>query len=242
MKVIKVKNYEELSELASNILVDVVMNKPDAILGLATGSTPLGLYKNLIKKYEKGEVSFKNVKSFNLDEYCELPQDHPESYYSFMFRNLFNHIDIKAENINLPSSVGDDLDKLSKEYNDKLKANTIDLQILGIGGNGHIGFNEPGTSFNQETFVVELAEKTRQDNARFFNSIDEVPHHAITMGIKNILDAKQILLLASGSGKQEAVKKLVEGPLTESFPASILKKHGNVIVIIDEEASLLLSK
>lgn len=242
MKVIKVKNYEELSATASEVIAELMKEKNDAILGLATGSTPIGLYKNLIKKYENKEISFQNIRSYNLDEYCELPREHKESYYTFMHRNLFDHVDMKEENINIPSSVGSDLNKLAKEYNDKLNSVKVDLQVLGIGGNGHIGFNEPGTSFDQETFIVELAEKTRQDNARFFNSIDEVPHHAITMGIKNIMNAKQILLLASGAGKQEAVKNLIEGPITEKFPASVLKKHGNVIVIIDEEAGKLLTK
>ncbi len=242
MKVIKVKDYDELSKLASDMIVELVNRKPDAVLGLATGGTPVGMYKELIKSYQDKQVSFSNVKTFNLDEYCDLPQEHSESYYTFMFNNLFNYVDIKKDNINMPSAAGEDLEKLSEEFNNKLKANQIDLQILGIGGNGHIGFNEPGTSFDQETFVVELAEKTRQDNARFFDSIDDVPTHAITMGIKNIMDAKLIVLLASGESKQEAVQKLVEGPVTENFPASILQKHDNVIVILDEGASRLLKK
>ncbi|MCK9470448.1 MAG: glucosamine-6-phosphate deaminase [Bacilli bacterium] len=242
MKVIKVKNYEELSQKASEIIAGLMKEKNGAVLGLATGSTPIGTYKNLIKMYQNKEISFKNIKSYNLDEYCELPREHSESYYTFMHKNLFDHVDMQEENINMPSSVGADLEVLAKEYNDKLNSTSIDLQLLGIGGNGHIGFNEPGTSFDQETFIVELAEKTRQDNARFFNSIDEVPRHAITMGIKNIMNAKQILLLASGASKQEAVKKLVEGEITENFPASILKKHRDVIVIIDEEAGKLLTK
>jgi glucosamine-6-phosphate deaminase len=242
MKVIKVKDYEELSAKASEIIAQIMKEKDDAILGLATGSTPIGTYKNLIKMYQNKEISFKNIKSYNLDEYCELPREHQESYYTFMHRNLFDHVDMKEENINIPSSVGGELDKLAKEYNDKLNSVKIDLQLLGIGGNGHIGFNEPGTLFDQETFIVKLAEKTRQDNARFFASIDEVPRYAITMGIKNIMNAKKILLLASGANKQDAVKKLIEGPITEDFPASVLKKHGDVIVIIDEEAGKLLSK
>lgn len=242
MKIIKVKNYEELSIESAKIIANLMKEKEDAILGLATGSTPIGLYKNLIKKYENKEISFSKIKSYNLDEYCELPKNHSESYYTFMHQNLFDYVDMKKENINIPSSVGANLEHLAKEYNDKLNSIQIDLQVLGIGGNGHIGFNEPGTSFDQETFIVKLTEKTREDNARFFNSIDEVPHYAITMGIKNIMNAKQILLLASGKGKQEAVKNLIEGPITEKFPASILKKHGGVIVIVDEEAGMLLKK
>lgn len=241
MTVIKAKDYQELSKIASDIVSDLLKQKEDAVLGLATGSTPVGLYQNLIKKYQNNEISFAKVKTYNLDEYCDLPRDHEQSYYTFMHENLFNHVDIKEENVHIPYAHGD-LEACCKEYNEMLSKVQIDLQVLGIGANGHIGFNEPGTCFDQETFIVKLTEKTRQDNARFFNSIDEVPTHAITMGIKNIMQAKQILLLASGKSKQEAVKKLLEGEITEDFPASVLKKHPNVIVIIDEEAGKLLSK
>ena len=240
MEVIKVKNYEELSKVAADIIAELLKEKPDATLGLATGSSPIGLYQNLIKKYQAGEISFKDVKSYNLDEYCELPKSHPESYYSFMHRNLFSQVDIKEENVHIPNSEGSDLEKLCNEYNELLHAANIDLQLLGIGANGHIGFNEPGTSFEQETFIVKLTEKTRLDNQRFFNSLDEVPTHAMTMGIKNIMQAKKLLLVASGKNKQDAVKKLLSGEITEEFPASILNKHNDVIVIIDEEAAGLL--
>lgn len=240
MEVIKVKNYEELSKVAADIIADLLKKNPKATLGLATGSSPVGLYQNLIKKYENKEISFKDVKSYNLDEYCELPRSHPESYYSFMHKNLFSHVDIKEENVHIPCSEGSDLQKLCNDYNEELHKASIDLQLLGIGANGHIGFNEPGTSFEQETFVVELTEKTRKDNQRFFNSLDEVPTHAMTMGIKNIMQAKKILLVASGKNKQDAVKKLLSGEVTESFPASILNKHNDVVVIIDEEAAGLL--
>ena len=240
MKFIKVKNYEELSKVAADIIADLLKEKPNATLGLATGSSPIGLYQNLIKKYENGEISFKDVKSYNLDEYCELPKSHPESYYSFMHRNLFSHVDIKEENVHIPNSEGSDLEKLCNEYNELLHAASIDLQLLGIGANGHIGFNEPGTSFEQETFIVKLTEKTRLDNQRFFNSLDEVPTHAMTMGIKNIMQAKKLLLVASGKNKQDAVKKLMSGEITEDFPASILNKHDDVVVSVDEEAAGLL--
>ena len=236
MQVIKVKNYEELSKVAAEIIANLVKEKPDCTLGLATGSSPIGLYQNLIKKYEAGEISFKNVKTYNLDEYCQLPKSHPESYYSFMHRNLFYHIDIKEEKVHIPNSEGNDLQKLCDEYNDLLHKATIDLQLLGIGANGHIGFNEPGTSFEQETFVVKLTEKTRQDNKRFFNSIDEVPTYAMTMGIKNIMQAKKVLLVASGANKQEAIKKLLSGEVTESCPATILNRHKDAIIIVDEAA------
>ena len=240
MKVIKVKNYDEMSYEASLVIKELLQKKPNATLGLATGSSPIGLYQNLIKFYENGEISFKDVTTYNLDEYCELPRSHPESYYSFMHRNLFDHVDIKEENINIPCSEGSDLEALCKEYNDKLNAASVDLQLLGIGANGHIGFNEPNTPFTQETFIVELTEKTRVDNQRFFNSLDEVPTHAMTMGIANIMRAKTLLMVISGANKADAVKKLVSGVITEEFPASILNKHDDVIVIVDEAAAQLI--
>ncbi|HHU55205.1 MAG TPA: glucosamine-6-phosphate deaminase [Acholeplasmataceae bacterium] len=240
MKVIKVKDYQELSEVASKIFIDLIKEKPDCNLGLATGSSPLGLYEKLIESYKKGEISFKNVKTYNLDEYCELPRNHEQSYFSFMHRNLFDHVDVSPENINIPNSEVEDLEKECERYNNVLNANKIDLQLLGIGANGHIGFNEPGTSFTSQTSIIELAEKTREDNKRFFNSIDEVPKYAITMGIKNILDAKAIVLIANGKNKADAINKLINGEVTEDFPASALKNHPNVTVIIDEEAASLL--
>ncbi len=242
MKIVIVKNYDEMSQKASEIFVDLLKEKKDATLGLATGSSPIGIYKNLIKKYEEGVISFKDVKTYNLDEYCELPRSHPESYYSFMHRNLFSHVDIKEENIHIPCSEGEDLQKLCQEYNDMLHQANIDIQLLGIGANGHIGFNEPNTSFDQETFVVKLTEKTRLDNQRFFNSLDEVPKYAMTMGIKNIMQAKKLVLVASGKNKAEAVKKLASGVVTEEFPASILNNHPDAIVFVDEEAASLIKK
>lgn len=242
MKLIIVKDYEEMSLKASEIIVDLLKEKKNATLGLATGSSPIGIYKNLIKKYQEGEISFKDVTTYNLDEYCELPKSHPESYYSFMHRNLFSHVDIKEENVHIPCSEGDDLQALCKAYNDELNAASVDLQLLGIGANGHIGFNEPNTSFDQETFVVKLTEKTRVDNQRFFNSLDEVPKYAMTMGIKNIMNAKSLLLVASGANKAEAIKRLASGEITEELPASVLNKHANAIVIVDEAAASLIKK
>ena len=244
IELIKVKDYNELSEVAGKIMLDVVKANPKCTLGLATGSSPVGLYKYLIKAYENKEVSFKDVKTFNLDEYCNLPVSHPESYYSFMHTNLFNHIDINEANVHIPSSVGGDLEKNCKEYSALLNAATVDMQLLGIGANGHIGFNEPGTSFESETLIVKLTEKTRKDNARFFdNDINQVPTHAITMGIKNIMNAKSVLLVASGLNKANAIKNLIEGKVTEEFPASALQNHkGRVIVVADEEACSLLKK
>lgn len=240
MEFIKVKDYQELSDVASKIVIDLLKKKPNATLGLATGSSPIGLYQNLIKAYENGEISFKEVTSYNLDEYCNLPITHPESYYAFMHRNLFDHVDIKVENTHLPEARGEDLKAQCDKYNALLHKASIDLQLLGIGANGHIGFNEPNTSFEQETFIVKLTDKTREDNKRFFNSIDEVPTHAMTMGIKNIMQSKKILIVASGKNKAEAIKMLLSGIVTESFPASVLHNHKDVILIADEDACSLL--
>jgi glucosamine-6-phosphate deaminase len=240
MHIIKVKNYEELSNEAAKIIGSLLQKKPDATLGLATGSTPIGLYKNLIKMYQEKIISFKQVKTYNLDEYCDLPRKHPQSYFTFMHVNLFDHIDIQEKNIHIPQAEGDDLNTLAVKYNQALAKGQIDLQVLGIGGNGHIGFNEPKTPFDQETFIVQLTEKTRLDNQRFFASLDEVPKRAMTMGIKNIMQAKSILLLISGKSKAEAVKKLITCDPTVDFPASALKDHDKVIVIIDDDAASLL--
>ena len=198
MKIIIAQDYQELSDRAAQIIIGLMTENPNAVLGLATGSTPIGLYRKLIEKYQEGVLSFEKITTFNLDEYCGLTPDHPQSYHYFMHNNLFDHIDMKPENINIPRGIGAEPEELCREYNEKLKTALIDLQVLGIGNNGHIGFNEPGTPFDQETFVIELTEDTREANKRFFNSIDEVPRYAITMGIRNIMAAKKILLLASG--------------------------------------------
>lgn len=240
MKIIRVKDYDELSLEGTKIVGEFIKNNPQATLGLATGSSPIGLYQNLIKMFQNKEISFQEIKTYNLDEYCGLPKSHPESYYSFMYRNLFSHVDIKDENVHIPSSEGEDMQKNCDDYNRLLHQTTIDLQLLGIGGNGHIGFNEPGTPFDRETFLVKLAERTRQDNKMFFKEDEEVPHYAITMGIKNIMEAKKIVMLISGKSKAEAVKRLLSGEITTNFPASILHKHPDVTVIIDEPAAALI--
>jgi len=240
MKIIRVKDFTELSLEGTKIVGELIKNNPQATLGLATGFSPVGLYQNLVKMVQSKEISFKEIKTYNLDEYCELPKSHPESYYSFMHRNLFSHVDIKEENVHIPSSEGQDMQKNCDDYNELLHRATIDLQLLGIGGNGHIGFNEPGTPFDKETFVVKLTERTRQDNKMFFKEEEEVPHYAITMGIKNIMQAKKILMLISGKGKAEAVKRLLSGEITPDFPASILHKHPDVTVVIDEPAAALI--
>ena len=237
MKVIVTKNYDEMSKEAAKILLDQVKKNPHSTLGLATGSSPIGTYQEIIKAYQNGEVSFKNVTTYNLDEYCGIDRNHPQSYYYFMHDNLFNHVDIVEENTHVPyAAPGSDLEAEAKKYTEALNSVELDLQLLGIGGNGHIGFNEPGTPFEQETFVVTLAQKTREDNKRFFNSIDEVPTHAMTMGIANIMRAKSILMLISGSAKADTVVNLLKGEITPEFPASVLHNHPNVTVIIDEAA------
>lgn len=236
MKLIKCKNYEEASDVAAKIFLNAIKENPNITLGLATGSTPLGLYKKLIGYFNEGLISFKDVKTYNLDEYIGLPLNHKETYYNFMHRNLFDHIDIKEENTHLPHASIETKEEDAKAYSKLLHKAKIDIQLLGIGANGHIGFNEPGTSFDEETFIVKLTEKTRQDNKRFFSSLEEVPQYAITMGIKNILDAEEIVLIATGINKHEAVTRLLSKEIDVSFPASALHKHKNVIVIVDEEA------
>ena len=237
MKVLLVKNYEEMSKEAADIIGKLVKENPSCTLGLATGSSPIGTYQNLVKMNKEGKISFKDVKTYNLEEYCGIDRTHPQRYYYFMHDNLFNHVDIKEENTHVPyAAPGSDLDKEAQKYTDMLNKVTIDLQLLGIGGNGHIGFNEPGTPFDRETFVVKLTDKTRQDNKRFFNSLDEVPTHAMTMGIKNIMNAKSILMLISGANKHDAVTKLLSEEITTDFPASVLHNHPNCTVIIDEAA------
>lgn len=242
MIVIQAKDYDEMSLKAYEAMKIVLTEKPEAVLGLATGSTPIGLYKCMIADYKAGAVSYKNMTSINLDEYVGLPVTHPESYRSFMNRNLFDHIDIKPENTHVPDGLAEDLQKAADEYTAFAAAHPIDVQILGIGANGHIGFNEPGTPFDSHTHVVTLKEGTRRDNARFFdNDISLVPTHAVTLGMQDIMNAKAIILLASGAGKADAVAKMIKGPVSTDCPASILQTHPNVLVVTDEAAGYYLN-
>lgn len=239
MKVIKVKNYDEVCEKAFEVMKEYL--KPGKVLGLATGSSPVGLYKKMIE-YNK-EVSYKDITTFNLDEYVGLPIEHPESYYSFMHTNLFNHVDIPEENIHIPSGLGDNLEEKCKEYDAAIEKAGVDIQLLGIGSDGHIAFNEPGTPFDSGTHITGLAESTIKDNARFFdNDMSKVPTKAATQGIGTIMNAKNILLVANGKNKAKAIKDMIEGPIDVNCPASILQKHNSVVVVIDEEAASLLSK
>ncbi|MGY0693518.1 glucosamine-6-phosphate deaminase [Virgibacillus sp. FSP13] len=237
MEIIRVNDYQKMSEKACALLMEVIKTKKNPVLGLATGSTPEGLYQQLIEQHSNGELSFKNTTTFNLDEYVGLAKNDPNSYYYYMHEKLFKHIDIPTDQANLPSGVGNDLEKGCQDYELKIsQAGNVDIQVLGIGLNGHIGFNEPGTPFSSRTHIVDLDESTREANARFFNSIDDVPTRAITMGINSIMESKQIVLLVSGEKKKDAVARLVNGEVSESFPASILQKHENVVLIADDAA------
>lgn len=242
MIVVTAKDYDEMSMKAYEAMKKVLTEKSDATLGLATGSTPVGLYKLMIADYEAGKIRYKDMTSINLDEYVGLPVTHPESYRAFMNRNLFDHIDIKKENTHVPDGLNPDLAAAADAYTAYIAAHPADVQILGIGSNGHIAFNEPGTPFDSHTHVVTLKEGTRKDNARFFdNDIDKVPTHAVTMGLKDIMSAKFIILLANGSGKANAVKEMIKGPVSENCPASILQTHPNVLVVTDEAAAYYLN-
>ena len=241
MKVVITKNYDEASDMMFQEMKPFL--KPGKVLGLATGSSPIGLYQRMIKDYEENGTSYKDIKTFNLDEYVGLPITHPESYYAFMHTNLFNHIDIKEENTHVPSGLGDNLDEKCKEYDAMIEKNPVDIQVLGIGSDGHIAFNEPGTAFDSGTHVTDLAESTIKDNARFFeNDMSKVPTQACTQGIGTIMKAKNIIIIATGKNKAKAVKDMIEGPIDEKCPASILQKHPSVIAVVDEEAASLLTK
>ncbi len=230
-------NYEELSANAANEVIKQVKKDPFSVIGFATGASPIGIYQDLIKNYQTVGTSYKNIKTFNLDEYYGISRNHEQSYYHFMMEHLFQYLDINQNNINIPSGVSENLTTECDAYNEKLKENPLDIQILGIGSNGHIGFNEPGTSFESTTHYVTLNEKTRVDNSRFFNSIDEVPKHAVTMGIQNILASKKIILVASGENKALAISQMVKGPIDPNCPASALQMHNNVLIFVDEAAA-----
>lgn len=231
MKIIEANDYKELSRKVANIISAQVILKPNSVLGLATGSTPIGTYKQLIEWYEKGDIDFSKVTSVNLDEYCGLATSNDQSYRYFMNHNLFNHINIDIKNTNVPNGLAADAEAECKRYDQLIEdLGGIDLQILGIGNNGHIGFNEPDIAFEKGTHVVELDETTIKANARFFESIDDVPKKAITMGIKSIMHAKKIILVASGTGKKDIVNKAIYGPVTPEVPASILQLHPDLTV------------
>lgn len=240
MEVIIVKNHEEMSKVAAQFFKDQIKKDAKSVLGLATGGTPERMYELLIRANKSGEISFKDVKTFNLDEYIGIPREHEMSYYTYMNENLFNHIDINKENTSVPNGNGD-IAKNGKEYDEKIaKLGGIDLQVLGIGENAHIAFNEPGAKENEGTHEVKLTESTISANSRYFASKDDVPKTAITMGIGSILKAKKIILIASGAKKANAIRSTVEGTISELAPSSFLQKHPDVTIIVDEEAGKLL--
>jgi len=240
MIIIETRNYKEMSKCAAEIIINEIIKKPKIVLGFATGETQVELYKELIKSYRKRKIDFSNMISFNLDEYYPIKNNNKNSYYFYMQKNLFKHINIRKSNINFLNGETENWMKECNNYEDKIKKNPIDIQILGLGVNGHIAFNEPGVSFNSRTRVIDLSPETRRRNSKFFKSIDDVPKKALSMGIATINHSKKIIVLASGVDKARVVKCLVEGKINKKCPASALKKHKNLILIIDKKAASLL--
>lgn len=237
MRIYREKDYDAVSRRAASIIAAQVVAKPDCVLGLATGSTPIGAYRQLVRWYQQGDLSFQEVRSVNLDEYCGLAPTHDQSYRYFMQDNLFDHVDIVPENTNVPNGLAEDAGLECARYEQKVAAlGYADLQLLGLGRNGHIGFNEPCAEFPVATHLVDLTESTIQANARFFASAGDVPRQALTMGIGTIMRARKILVVASGADKADAVAKMIQGPVTPEVPASILQLHPDVTVVGDEAA------
>lgn len=237
MRIIKTKDYEDMSKKAANVISAVMINKPDCVLGLATGSSPVGTYKNLIKSYENGDLDFSQVTSVNLDEYKGLDHENDQSYFYFMRENLFKHVNIDMNKTNVPNGMEPDAEKACAAYNEIIHSvGQIDLQLLGIGHDGHIGFNEPADEFPKETHCVDLTETTINANARFFASKEDVPTQAYTMGIQTIMSAKKVLMVASGADKADIIAQAFFGPVTPQVPASILQFHPDFILVADEAA------
>ncbi len=240
-QLIRARNYNEISTIAARIVIGAVKKNPNIVIGFATGSTPLGLYQQLILDYQANRTSYNQVRAFNLDEYIGFSQTNKNSYNFYMQQNLFHHIDIPSQHTFIPNGVAKQ-DEECQHYEELIAlAGGIDLQILGLGANGHIGFNEPGTSFASMTHVVELAEATRKANAKFFPDFNDVPTHAITAGIATIMKSKRIILLVSGKGKANALQGLIEGDVTELLPGSVLRRHQHVTIIADDEALSLIT-
>ena len=237
MKIIYAKDYESMSRKAANIISAQVILKPDAVLGLATGSSPVGIYRQLIEWYRKGDVDFSKCRTVNLDEYFGLPKENDQRYAYFMYHNFFKYVNIDLKNTNIPNGMNPDVQEECARYNRVIRdLGGIDLQLLGIGHNGHIGFNEPGEAFEKETHCVSLTQKTIDANMRFFGNKEDVPTRAYTMGIKNIMNARRILLVAYGEGKSDIIYRMAVGAIEPQVPASILQLHNNVTVIADEAA------
>ncbi|WP_186576075.1 glucosamine-6-phosphate deaminase [Aquibacillus kalidii] len=237
MRLVSANDYQQLSQLAADFILEKVKQAEKLTLGLATGSTPIGTYQLIIEDYQHNKTSYSHVTTFNLDEYVGIKPTDPNSYHYFMEQKLFKHLPITSEQIHIPNGLAVDLEEECRLYESRIKAHEgIDLQLLGIGSNGHIGFNEPGTTVNSRTHIVNLTEETRRSNARFFEALSEVPTQAITMGLGTIMDSKEILLLVSGKSKSKALFDLLEKKPDPSLPASILDSHPNVTIIADQDA------
>jgi len=242
MNILAFDNDDKLNEAAANMIISQIQTTPRTVLGLATGGTPVGIYKQLLHEFDRGMVSFRNVTTYNLDEYANIPVDHSESYHSYMNNHLFKHIDLPASQRHIPNGNAEDLVAECRRYDESIElAGQIDLQLLGIGHNGHIGFNEPAQELTKETHVVDLAQETLEANARYFDSIKEVPKQALTMGVGTILKAKKIMLVVKGADKADIVKRALQGPITTECPASLLQTHPNLIVLLDNAAAGKLS-
>jgi glucosamine-6-phosphate deaminase len=238
--IIITENYDQVASEAFRIMKEAV-TKENPVLGLATGSSPIGLYKKMIADRNASGTSYRKAVTYNLDEYIGLPRDHDQSYWTFMHENLFDGLNIPEANIHIPCGDCEDPEEECRRYEEELRQHVIDLQVLGIGSDGHIGFNEPGTPFDSVTHVAELTEQTRRDNARFFgDDIEKVPTHAITMGLASILKARSIIVLATGSNKADAVYGMIRGPKSTDCPASVLQGHSHVTVILDKDAAARL--
>lgn len=243
MRIIETSDYQEMSRKAANIISAQVIIKPNCVLGLATGSSPLGTYKQLIEWYNKGDIDFSQVKTINLDEYKGLSKDNPQSYYYFMYENFFKSINIDLKNVNIPNGLEEDTEKECRRYDQVISSlGGADLQLLGLGNNGHIGFNEPDGDFKRTTHCVELTQSTIDANARFFDRTEDIPRYAYTMGIGNIMEAEKIVVIVSGEGKARILKEVIEGPILPSVQASILQLHKDVTIVADQAALSLLSK
>ena len=243
MKLIVVNNYEELSKVAAKEFSKIIKEKENVVLGLATGGSPVGMYKELIRMYEQKELNFSKITTVNLDEYIGLNPEHNQSYRYFMNNNLFNHINIDKSNTFVPNGLAEDLEAQCKEYDQKIaELGGIDIQLLGVGNNGHIAFNEPNNELSSGTHIISLTDNTIEANARFFDNIDDVPRKAITMGVGGIMKAKKIILIASGESKAEAIKGIFSGKITTANPATMLQMHRDVTIIVDEAAAKLINK
>lgn len=240
MEMIIFDTQQELDAYAAELFINIVNEKPSAVLGLATGSTPIGIYDKIVESYNQKKVSFKDVTTFNLDEYVGLKPENDQSYAYYMNKHLFSHIDIPPYQTHLPNGMAQDIEEESARYDAMLDAQPVDIQLLGLGHNGHIGFNEPDVNLSGSTHAVKLKAETLEANARFFASMDEVPKYAITMGVGSILKANTIVLAVRGADKAKIVKEALTGPITTSVPASLLQTHARVIVLLDREAGRML--